>query len=104
MRDLLELDGHGVRWARDGEQALGLARSEPPDLLILDLHLPRLAGREVLRSLRAEDAAPNLKILVLSADAMLGTREEVLEAGANAYLAKPFDLHVFRTTVGALLS
>jgi DNA-binding response OmpR family regulator len=80
-----------------------MANAAPPDLLILDLHLPRLAGREVLRTLRTGGAAGSLKILVLSADAMLGTEEEVLAAGADAYMSKPFDLHVFRATVGSLL-
>jgi two-component system cell cycle response regulator DivK len=103
INDLLELDGHRVTWARDGGEALRLARSQAPPLLLLDLHLPVTSGREVLRSLRAEPGAGAMKIMVLSADAMVGTRDEVLAAGADAYLAKPFDLRAFRDLVRELL-
>ena len=104
VRDLLELDGHRVTWAKDGAEALRLALTEPTDLLLLDLQLPRLPGREVLRQLVSEPSPLPIKILVLSADAMVGTREEVLGAGADAFLAKPFDLGAFRTTLRELLS
>lgn len=103
VRDVLELDGHTVIWARHGGEALTMARSEAVDLLVLDLHLPQLSGREVLRRLRSEPPGFDAKILVLSADAMAGTREETIEGGADAFLSKPFHVAEFRAAVAELL-
>lgn len=104
IHDLLELDGHRVSWARDGEEALRMAREQGPRLLLLDLHMPLISGRDVLRRLRSDPGASAIRICVLSADAMVGTREEMLAAGADAYLAKPFDIRTFRDTVAGLIS
>ena len=104
IRDILELDGHRVTRARDGEEALRLAVGHGPRLLLLDLHMPLISGRDVLRRLRSDPDTRAIKICVLSADAMVGTREEMLAAGADAYLAKPFDIRAFRDTVTRLIS
>lgn len=100
---LLEVMGHEVKWAQDGEKGLDLASSAAYDLVILDLHLPRLSGHDVLEALRREPLTAELPVLVLTADAMLGTADHVVAGGASAYLAKPFDLGDFRAAVGRLL-
>jgi two-component system cell cycle response regulator DivK len=103
VRDLLEVDGHIVQWARDGIQALHALKADHFDLLLLDLHLPRLSGTDLLRSLRAEEATKYLRVIVLTADAMVGTQEAVRAAGADGFLTKPFDVSTFRRTVEDLL-
>lgn len=80
--------GHVVTTAHDGAVGLGLALSDPPDLVVLDLVMPGVDGRHVLRALQA--ARSDIKILVLSADADVRARVELLEAGAVDFLAKPF--------------
>ncbi len=92
IRDLLEARGHAVEWAKDGDEALRLARSGRFDLLLLDLHMPRLDGLEVMRGIRSEPPAKPLKVIALTADAMVGVREDLFAAGVDGYLSKPLDL------------
>ena len=88
LRRTLRQEGHEVRSAGDGVAALALAEEFVPDLVILDLGLPKLNGSEVLRRLRRESDVP---ILVLTARAELDDRVGELDAGADDYLVKPFE-------------
>ena len=96
----LRMEGYEVRAAADGRAALEHGRSFAPDLVILDLGLPGLDGLEVARSLRAEDDVP---ILILTARDALEARVEGLDAGADDYLVKPFDLNELKARMRALL-
>ena len=78
--------------AEDGEQALGKALSEQPDLIIMEVRLPKLNGFEIVARLRAEPRARHARILAATAMAMPGDREKCLAGGFDAYLAKPFTL------------
>ena len=96
----LERDGFRVLQARDGEEALARFATEPVDLVVLDLMLPRLDGLEVCKRLRATSTVP---IIMLTArddelDKVLG-----LELGADDYITKPFSIREFRSRVRALL-
>jgi two-component system, OmpR family, response regulator MprA len=96
----LRLDGYEVRLAADGEAALEVAAAYHPDLVILDLGLPRLDGMEVARRLRAADDVP---ILMLTARDALESRVEGLDAGADDYLVKPFERQELLARLRALL-
>ena len=100
----LERAGYRVAQAIDGEQALSLARELLPDVVVLDVMMPRLSGTEVLAALRADDATAALRVVLLSARAQEADVERGLEAGADAYLAKPFQapelLEVVRKLAG----
>ena len=96
----LRLDGYDVRIASDGEAALDQAAAYHPDLVILDLGLPKLDGIEVARRLRAADDVP---ILMLTARDAVDARVEGLDSGADDYLVKPFDLQELLARVRALL-
>jgi two-component system response regulator MprA len=96
----LRLDGYEVRLAADGEAALDAAATFHPDLVILDLGLPRLDGMEVARRLRAADDVP---ILMLTARDALESRVEGLDAGADDYLVKPFERQELLARLRALL-
>jgi two-component system, OmpR family, response regulator len=96
----LERDGFRVLAAKDGEEALAKFSSEPVDLVVLDLMLPKLDGLEVCKRLRAQSTVP---IIMLTArddelDKVLG-----LELGADDYITKPFSIREFRSRVRALL-
>ena len=86
----LERAGYRVAQAVDGEQALSLARELLPDVLVLDVMMPRMSGTEVLAALRADEATAGVRVVLLSARAQESDVERGLEAGADAYLAKPF--------------
>jgi two-component system response regulator MprA len=96
----LRLDGYEVRLAADGEAALDAAAAYRPDLVILDLGLPRLDGMEVARRLRAAGDVP---ILMLTARDALEARVEGLDAGADDYLIKPFERQELLARLRALL-
>jgi signal transduction histidine kinase/ActR/RegA family two-component response regulator len=82
-----------LRLAGSGHAGLDLADRHPPDLVLLDLHLPDLSGEEVFARLRAEPATADVPIVILSADATPGTIRRLLARGAAAYLTKPLDLY-----------
>lgn len=88
VKRALEADGHDVLTAVDGAVGLGLALSERPDLVVLDLVMPGVDGRHVLRAVRA--AGPDVRVIVLSAESHVSARVELLESGAVDFLGKPF--------------
>jgi CheY-like chemotaxis protein len=92
VHELLDARGHEVEWARDGEEALALARTGRFELLLLDLHMPKLDGLAVVRAIRSEAPLRDLRVIALTADAMVGVREDLFAAGVDAYLSKPLDL------------
>src|ERR1700728_4654920 len=96
----LRMEGYDVRIADDGEEALEQGRSFAPDLVILDLGLPKIDGVDVARSLRGEDDVP---ILILTARDALESRVEGLDAGADDYLVKPFERQELLARMRALL-
>jgi two-component system response regulator MprA len=100
LRRALRQEGHEVRSAEDGVEALELAESFVPDLVILDLGLPKLDGVEVCRRLRAESDAP---ILILTARTDTDDRVEGLDSGADDYLMKPFERKELLARMRALL-
>ncbi|MGB7873481.1 MAG: response regulator transcription factor [Anaerolineales bacterium] len=99
-RDYLEKNGFRVVTAADGPSALAMARREHPDLIVLDLLLPGMDGREVCRILRAESDVPIIMLTALSeeSDQIVG-----LEIGADDYIVKPFSPRALVARVRALL-
>src|SRR5262249_18307342 len=97
----LQLEGYGLLTARDGDEALRVWRAERPDLIVLDLLLPRRDRYEVLPAIRAED--PDTRILVLSAKDHEADKVLGLSMGADDYLTKPFGLAELLARVRAAL-
>jgi CheY-like chemotaxis protein len=100
----LERAGYRVAQAVDGEQALSLARELQPDVLVLDVMMPRMTGTEVVAALRADTETARLPVVLLSARAQDADVARGLEAGADAYLAKPFQGPELIELVGRLAS
>lgn len=103
VRFTLEDDQVRVVEARDGIQALEVARAERPDLIFLDVQLPRLNGFEVCRRLRQDPALERAKIVMLTAAAQEADRGRGQAAGADEYLTKPFSPLKLLSLVQALL-
>ncbi len=97
LRSILELMfGQQDVWiAHDGHEGIRLAYEHPPDLILMDLALPKLDGWEVTRSLRSNPRFKQTPILAVSAHAMVGDREKALAAGCNDYFPKPIEVDDF---------
>jgi DNA-binding response OmpR family regulator len=95
--------GFEVVTAEDGEAALTIARERRPAVAVLDVMMPRKTGFEVLAELRADEALKGLKVILLSARVQEADIERGMEAGADAYLAKPFKASELVDQVRALL-
>ena len=99
----LEREGYQVVAARDGEEGLAKARKESPDLVILDLMLPKLDGLEVCRQIKADAKTARIPIIMLTAKTQEADRVVGLELGADDYVAKPFSVRELAARVKAVL-
>jgi CheY-like chemotaxis protein len=98
MRLVLEHEGFVIREVADGASALEMVRSDPPDLMFLDLNIPGTSGAEVLRQLKADPATANVRVIIVTAEGEEG-REYVLSLGADEYFTKPFSPTALLRTV-----
>jgi DNA-binding response OmpR family regulator len=99
----LERSGYDVVSAGDGEQALETARTQSPDLALLDVMMPKLDGYEVTARLRQEEATRHLPVILLTARVQESDIARGVEAGADDYVKKPFSTHELRDRVQAVL-
>jgi DNA-binding response OmpR family regulator len=99
----LERSGYSVLQARDGEEALELARQAKPDLAVIDVMMPKLDGFEVTRRLRAEEGTRRMPIILLTARTQDADLERGFETGADDYLRKPFSPQELSARVHAIL-
>jgi DNA-binding response OmpR family regulator len=99
----LERSGYRVLEASDGAEALELAREQAPDLAVLDLMMPRLTGLEVTRALREDERTREVPVILLTARVQEADVQTCLEAGATAYVKKPFSPQELSDRVDALL-
>ena len=93
LKRAFELKGYRVFEAEDGQQALNLARTFRPSLIVIDLNMPVLDGLETIRSFRQhEGQGDHTPIVAITAYDVYGMEEAALETGSNVYLTKPLDL------------
>jgi DNA-binding response OmpR family regulator len=95
--------GYDVATAADGDEAVAIARARRPVLAVLDVMMPRRTGYEVLAELRGDEALREMKVILLSARVQEGDVARGMDAGADAYLAKPFKAQELVSAVQALL-
>lgn len=89
---VLKFNGYEAVEAVDGEEAIEKARTQDPDLILLDIYLPKIDGYEVTRRLKGDTSLKNIPIIALTAHAMKGNMEEALAAGCDGYIPKPIDV------------
>jgi two-component system cell cycle response regulator DivK len=96
--------GYEVVMAVDGEQAVAMAQSEKPDLILMDMSLPVIDGWEATRRVKAAEASSRIPIIALTAHAMSGDRERALGAGCDDYDTKPIEMPRLLEKIDALLA
>lgn len=90
---ILKSKGYQMIEAIDGEEALEKAIAEKPDLILMDISIPKLNGYEVTRRLKSRADFKDTPIIALTAHAMKGDREKTIKAGCDGYISKPFNIH-----------
>jgi len=100
----LELEGYEVDKASNGQEALDKVAQDAPDLILLDVMMPRMNGRDVCRLLKSDPKTASIPIIFLSARAQDMDVEAGLELGADAYVTKPFDPGQLLDTISELLN
>jgi CheY-like chemotaxis protein len=99
----LEAKGYKMIIANNGQEAIDFARSQKPDLILIDIQMPVLDGLAAMKQIRLDPSLVNIPIVALTALAMAGDREKCLEAGANEYLSKPIKLKTLADTIRNIL-
>ncbi|MGH7409978.1 MAG: response regulator [Candidatus Methylomirabilis sp.] len=104
VRDLLSRSNYVLVEAHDGEAALDALTRQRPDLILMDVQLPKLSGLEVIRRIRADPALTQVPVIAITSFALSGDDQRALEAGSNAYIPKPFRprelLEMIRSFIG----
>ena len=90
VQDLLIPTTYRLIEATDGEAGVAMARKERPDLILMDVQLPKISGIEATRTLRGDPATATTPIIAITSFALAGDEQKALEAGATAYMAKPY--------------
>jgi two-component system cell cycle response regulator DivK len=90
VQDLLKPTSYRLIEAADGETGMAIARQERPDLILMDVQLPKVSGIEATRTLRGDPATANTPIIAITSFALAGDEEKAIAAGATAYMAKPY--------------
>ena len=104
FHDLLEAQGYNVLQTRDGMEALKLARTHKPDLILMDIQLPEVSGLEVTKWLKEDDGLRSIPVIAVTAFAMKGDEQKIREGGCEAYISKPISVANFLETIEKFLS
>ena len=99
FNDLLESRGYGTIQTRNGFEALDLARAHHPDLILMDIQLPEVSGLEVTKWLKEDEALADIPVVAVTAFAMKGDEERILQGGCEGYISKPISVSHFLETI-----
>jgi diguanylate cyclase (GGDEF)-like protein len=103
LRARLMARGYAVRSATDGQQALDLVRESPPDLILLDVMMPKMSGIEVVRRIKSDETLPFIAVIMQTALDSTESRVEGLDAGADDYITKPINFAELEARVRSML-
>lgn len=103
MRFLLERAGYEVSTVQNGIEGIEAARYTSPDIILMDLSLPELDGWSAGREIKADPMLANIPLIAVTGHTLPGDRRKALDAGFDAYISKPINIHMFGITVGKVL-
>jgi len=103
FHDLLEAHGYDIVGTRDGVEVLDLARAHRPDLILMDIQLPTVSGLEVTKWIKNDPELHGIPVVAVTAFAMRGDEERILQGGCEAYLSKPVSIARFMETIQRFL-
>ena len=103
VRDILQAKGYGTLEAGTAEEALKIARTRAPDLILMDIQLPGMGGIEGMRALRAEPSTARIPVVAITASVMLADREQIMRAGFDGFIEKPITVKSFLEVVEDVL-
>ncbi len=104
FNDLLEANGYTTIQTRSGVEAVDLAKTHHPNLILMDIQLPEVSGLEVIRWIKDDESLKHIPIIAITAFAMKGDEEKIRQGGCEAYLSKPISVVKFLETVRTYLS
>ena len=99
FNDLLESRGYRVIQTRNGLEALDLARAHMPDLILMDIQLPEVSGLVVTKWLKDDEQLAHIPVIAVTAFAMKGDEERILQGGCEGYISKPISVSHFLETI-----
>jgi len=97
--DLLDAHGYEVKQSREGMKAIAMAKKHKPDLILMDIQLPKVSGLEVTKWLKDDKALKDIPVIAVTAFAMKGDEKRIREGGCEAYISKPISVTKFLATV-----
>jgi two-component system cell cycle response regulator DivK len=103
FNDLLEAQDYETIQIRDGKNVQEIARSEMPDLILMDIQLPQRSGLELTKMLKADDEVAHIPVIAVTAFAMKGDEDKIRAGGCEAYISKPIAVDQFLETVRTYL-
>ena len=103
FHDLLDAHGYETLQTRDGIEALEIARTNRPDLILMDIQLPEVSGLEVTKWIKEDDNLRSIPVVAVTAFAMKDDEEKIREGGCEAYISKPISVTQFLETVQRFL-
>jgi two-component system cell cycle response regulator DivK len=104
LRDLLQRFGYEILEASDGEQGVKSAGEKMPDLILMDIMMPKMDGLEATRIIKADIKTKHIPVIALTSYAMKGDREKTIEAGCDGYIAKPIEIKEVLKTIETYLT
>jgi len=99
FNDLIESRGYATIQTRNGFDALELARAHHPDLILMDIQLPEVSGLEVTKWLKEDESTADIPVIAVTAFAMKGDEERILQGGCEGYISKPISVPHFLETI-----
>ena len=103
LNDLLQAHGYQTVQSMNGRDVVNLGRSNKPDLILMGIQLPDISGLEVIKLLKADDDLKTIPIIAVTAFAMRGDEEKIIDGGCDDYIAKPISVPLFLDTVAKIL-
>jgi two-component system cell cycle response regulator DivK len=104
FNDLLQANGYNTLQSKKGCDVMSLAHEHKPDLILMDIKLPKISGLEVTKMLKADDDLKSIPVIAVTAFAMKGDEEKIRNVGCEEYLSKPISIPTFLHTVAKFLT